>query len=114
VSIHQQFADQCLKTTKTELEKKEGAEFDQCYMGHELMTHLITIDQLTVLKNHASPTLRADIDKSLQMAQGHLREARQILEQMKGEGGAEPRVSRTPGKAAPPSRPAVPKTNREE
>lgn len=114
VSIHQQLADQCLSTVKKELESKQGAEFDQCYMGHEVMVHLMTIDQLTVLKNHASPTLRTDIDKSLQMAQGHLREARQIMEQLKGEGGAEPRVSRTPGKAAAtPAVPATPKAKRE-
>ena len=116
VSIHQELADQCLATVKKELESKKEAEFDQCYMGHEVMVHLMTIDQLTVLKNHASPTLRADIDKSLQMAQGHLREARQIMEQLKGEGGSEPRLSRTPGKATPAPRatPEIPKAKREE
>ncbi|HZL87101.1 MAG TPA: hypothetical protein VFB96_01885 [Pirellulaceae bacterium] len=111
VAIHQQLADQCLSTVKKELGSKKGTEFDQCYMGHEVMTHLITIDQLTVLKNHASPTLRADLDKSIQMAQGHLREAKQIMEQLKGE-GSEPRVSRTPGKAGAAT-PAVPKAKRE-
>jgi predicted outer membrane protein len=101
--IHQQIADQCLNTLKKEFNEIEGADFDKAYMAHEVMVHLSTIDSLTVLKNHASPTLKADLDKSLQMAKQHLEEAKQIKQQLKSEEGGTPRLSRTPGKAAPPA-----------
>ncbi|HUE71029.1 MAG TPA: DUF4142 domain-containing protein [Pirellulaceae bacterium] len=102
ISIHQQIADKCLSTLKKEFGEIRGPDFDKAYMAHEVMVHLKTIDELTVLKNHASPTLRSEIDKSLQMAQSHLREAKQIKEQLKG-GEGEPRLSRQPGKTTTPS-----------
>lgn len=102
VSIHQQIADQCLSTLKKEFGEIRGPDFDKAYMAHEVMVHLKTIDELTVLKNHASPTLRSEIDKSLQMAQSHLREAKQIKEQLKG-GEGEPRLSRKPEKTTTPA-----------
>ena len=101
INIHQEIADKCLSTLKKELGELQGANFDEGYMAHEVMVHLETIDKLTVLKNHASPTLRGDIDKSIQMAQGHLREAKQIKSQLK-EAPDEPRLSRQPGKTTTP------------
>jgi predicted outer membrane protein len=102
ISIHREIADKCLSTVKKEMGEIQGANFDEAYMAHEVMVHLKTIDELSVLKNHASPTLRAEIDKSLQMAQQHLREAKQIKTQLK-DVEDEPRLSRQPGKSTTPS-----------
>ncbi len=107
VSIHKEIADKCLSTLKKEFEGIEGADADKAYMAHEVMVHLKTIDELSILKNHASPTLRSEIDKSLQMAQMHLREAKQIKEQLKGN-EREPRLSRPPGRTTTPGTPATP------
>lgn len=110
VMIHKEIADQCLSTLKKEFSELEGAEFDKAYMAHEVMIHLKTIDELTILKKHASPTLRTELDKSIQLAQTHLREAKQIMDQLKG-GEGEPRLSRQPGKTTTPATrpPAVPR-----
>ena len=83
ISIHQEIAEKCLSTVKKEMGQLQGANLDEAYMAHEVMVHLKTIDELSVLKNHASPTLRADLEKSIQMAQEHLREAKQIKAQLK-------------------------------
>ena len=99
-SIHQQIADQCLNSLKQELEQIPEGELDKAYMGHECMVHLKTIDELTVLKNHASPMLQGEIEKSIQMAKQHLQEAKQIKEQLKGSESGTPRVSR--GKTTTP------------
>ena len=93
VSIHKQIADQCLASAKAEFQKKDGAEFDHCYMGQQIMAHAVKLDELKVLRNYASAELRKDIDEATQMATHHLDEAKKIAERMKG---AVERVSRKP------------------
>jgi predicted outer membrane protein len=92
--IHEQLAQQCLESAKQELGRHQGANFDQAFMGMQLAGHMKMQDELKVLKNHASPELRQQIDKSLQVVQGHLQEARQIKEQLKDSPSE--RVSRRP------------------
>jgi len=94
VSIHKQIADQCLASTKAEFQKKEGAEFDRCFMGEQIMAHAKTLDELKVLRNYAGPELRKDIDETTLMATRHLAEAKKIAEGLQGKAGE--RVSRKP------------------
>jgi predicted outer membrane protein len=94
MTIHEQIAKQCLESTKQELGRHQGSEFDKCYMGQQLAGHMKIQDELKVLRNHVSPELQQQIDKSLQVAQGHLQEARQIMEQLKDSPSE--RVSRKP------------------
>jgi predicted outer membrane protein len=93
VTIHRQFGEQCLSTAKQELGRKQGAEFDHCFFGQQFMGHLKMADELKVLRQHASPQLQAQIDKSAQVVQSHLQELRQIMETMKDPPA---RVSRKP------------------
>lgn len=94
VTIHRQLADACLASTKQELGRHQAEEFDHCFMGQQFGAHAMVLDELKVLKNHASPQLAAQIDKSLPVVQAHLQEARQIMERMKGTPSE--RVSRKP------------------
>jgi predicted outer membrane protein len=94
VSIHKELAQQCLQSTQKELAQKQGAELDKCYMTQQVMAHMEMKDKLTVLKNHVSPQLAQQIDKSLEGVNGHLKEAQQIVEQMKDRPSE--RVSRRP------------------
>jgi predicted outer membrane protein len=94
VAIHKQVADQCLASTKAEFQKKKGAEFDQCYIGHAIMSHMKALDEIKVLRNYASAELQKDLDKSSQMATHHLEEAKKIAESLKGQDTK--RVSRKP------------------
>jgi hypothetical protein len=96
VSIHKEIGEKCLKSTQQELSRHEGRDFDQGFMGQQLMAHMEMVDKLSVLKNHASPQLQQVIDSELQMAQKHLQEARQIMEQMKDSEAPE-RTARRPG-----------------
>jgi predicted outer membrane protein len=82
VTIHKQLGAQCLTTTKKELGAKSGAEFDQCFMHLQVMTHLKAIDELTVLRTHATGELRQQIDKDLTDETGHLEMARKIAEKL--------------------------------
>jgi predicted outer membrane protein len=100
--IHEQLAQQCLESTKQELGRHQGPGLDQAYMGMQLAAHMHMQDSLKVLRNHVSSDLQQQIDKSLQVVQGHLQEARQIKEQLKDSPSE--RVSRRP-EGAPERRP---------
>jgi len=86
-TIHREISDQSLASTKADLQKKTGSEFDKCYMGQQVMAHMKTLDELKVFRNHATGELRSDIDHSIQMATHHLEEAKKITEKLKGSLG---------------------------
>jgi hypothetical protein len=85
LSIHQQIADQCLTTVKSELSKKSTQDFDECFMGQQIGEHIAVIDKLKVLRNYASNDLRQKLEKELQTAESHLQTALQIEHKLKGE-----------------------------
>jgi predicted outer membrane protein len=83
VAIHQEVADQCLQSAKKELGKKEGNEFDKCYIGMQVAAHMMMLDELKVLKNHASGQLQQDLEQSIETTENHLSEAQKIMEEIK-------------------------------
>lgn len=93
VAIHKQIADQCLASTKQELGQKEGAEFEKCYLGGQIMGHMKALDEIKVLRNYASPELRAELDACSQHCAEHLKEAKVLAKKLEGDA---PRVSRNP------------------
>jgi len=86
VTIHKQFGEQCLKSAKEELGRYEGDDFDKAYMGQQIVAHMKTKDELTVLKNYASSQLQQEIESSLETVEGHLKEARKIMDEQKEQG----------------------------
>jgi predicted outer membrane protein len=107
MAIHKEIGARCLESTKKEIGKHQGMDFDQAFMGQQLVAHLEMVDKLTVLKNHASPELRQEIENGLEMANRHLQEARQVMGQLK-DTETPPRTARRPGAPATEERP-VPK-----
>ena len=94
VSVKKEIGQQCLASTKKELSAKQGVDFDQCFMGQQVMAHMKVVDELTVLRNYASSELRQKLDKELQMAQHHLQLAKDIAHKLKDRPSE--RVSRKP------------------
>lgn len=94
VQIHNQMADQCLASTKAELERHEGENFDKAYIGQQLGAHMAMVDHLKVFKNHASEKLSGQLDACLEATTSHLDHARQIMEEQKKEGSSEPSSNR--------------------
>jgi predicted outer membrane protein len=82
VTIHKQLGAQCLATTKKELGAKSDKEFDQCFMHQQVMAHLKTLDELNVLRTHATGELRQQIDKDLPVVQQHLEMAKKIAQRL--------------------------------
>src|SRR5205814_4912785 len=84
ISVKKQIGQQCLASVKQELSQKQGADFDQCFMGQQIGAHIKVIDELKVLRNYASQDLQQKLDKELQTAQHHLQMAKQIEQKLKG------------------------------
>lgn len=83
VAIHQQLAEQCLASAKRELNSKEGAEFDKCYMGMQVVAHQKMIDMDNVFLNYVSADSRDTVAECMKTAQEHLREAKEIMNDIK-------------------------------
>ncbi|HEX5102322.1 MAG TPA: DUF4142 domain-containing protein [Pirellulaceae bacterium] len=102
IAIFQQISDQNAANFKKELAAKEGAELDQCYIGGQIMGHMMAQSEVQVLRQHASPELRQELDACLQGCAAHLQEAKTLAKQLAASGT--PRTARRPG--APESPPA--------
>ena len=94
VQIHQEVGRQCLASVKEELGSKEGKEFDHCFMGQQIGAHMKAIDELKVLRNHASGDLRQKLDQELEMATAHFKKAKEIGEKFADH--STDRISRKP------------------
>lgn len=80
VQIHQEMSDQCLKDSKEMLSKKEGAEFDKCFVGMQLAKHSMMHTSLTVLERHTTGALQGFIKKSLATNDEHLQASVDLME----------------------------------
>jgi predicted outer membrane protein len=81
LAIKQELGEKCLQTAQRELGKKEGAEFDKCYMTQQVMAHLHMVDTLEVFQNHVSGDLKQVLQEGLQTAQAHLKHAEDLAKQ---------------------------------
>lgn len=88
LSLKQEIAQQCLQSKRSELEGKQGAEFDKCYMGMMLASHMGAIDHLTVFANHASPQFAQVLREGLATTKSHFEHAKSIMKQLEGQGSA--------------------------
>lgn len=82
IAIHNELARKCLATTLRELGQKEGAEFDRCYMGHQIYAHLKMADTLDVYKKHCGSELRELITEAEKTTQEHLTLARKTMKEL--------------------------------
>jgi len=85
VALKRELGEACLQTARQKLEEKEGAEFDRCFIGGQIMGHMQAIDTMKVFKRHASPELAQLLDEGIQAATGHLQEAESIAKQFEGQ-----------------------------
>lgn len=83
VSIHRQVGEQCLASVKQALSKKSGAEFDQCFLGQQIGSHMMMVDELKVVRNYVSSDFAQKLDKELETAERHLQLAMRLEEKMK-------------------------------
>jgi predicted outer membrane protein len=82
VAIHREIGERCLEAIKTELESKDGKEFDQCYMNLQAMSHTKMVASLEVLQNHVSSDLREVLSEGHATAKQHLAKAKELAKNL--------------------------------
>lgn len=82
LQIHQEMSDQCLKDSKEALSKKEGADFDTCFVGMQIAKHAMMHSSLTVLQRHTTGELQGFIKTSLAKNDEHAKAATSLMEQL--------------------------------
>jgi predicted outer membrane protein len=80
--IHREIAQRCVNTAEKELSEAKGKERDECFLGMQIGAHHEMINSQTVLREYASPELRAVLDKSIQTAESHLDQAKQLIREV--------------------------------
>jgi predicted outer membrane protein len=103
VQLARDIKQECLNLTQAELGRKQGAEFDKCYIAQQLVAHTGMLAELRASQRHASGQLQPILKEGAQMTEHHLAQARQIMEQLDAGGGAEG-AARSGAAPAPPRR----------
>ncbi|MBL8829098.1 MAG: DUF4142 domain-containing protein [Planctomycetaceae bacterium] len=85
LTLKKELAAQCLNSARTELEQKQGTEFDMCYIGMQIGAHMHALDTMTVFRNHASPELARTLDEGIKTVRHHLDEAKKIAKDLHRE-----------------------------
>jgi putative membrane protein len=86
VRIKQQLGQQCLASSKQELEQKDGNEFDECFLGLQIAKHMEMIDTLKVFSHYASENLDQVIEEAEDSAQEHLDRAKDLIKDVTSGG----------------------------
>jgi predicted outer membrane protein len=90
LALKQQIGKRALELTKNELEKKEGVEFDKCFVGEQIGSHIWVLATLEVFKDQqVSPDLRSAIEKGIQTTQEHLDQAKKLADNLEHRSGRE-------------------------
>ncbi len=84
LNLHREIAQQCLSQAKEGMSKKDSAEFDKCFIGHQIAKHEGMKATLTVFERHATGDLRQIIADGLQTTEKHLKKAEDLMKQLEG------------------------------
>lgn len=81
-ALKQQIGQKCLEMTQRELEQRDGAQFDLCYIGQQVGAHVAVLAELEVFRNQASPELASLLDKGIETTKTHLEHAKTIAKSL--------------------------------
>jgi hypothetical protein len=65
------------------MDKKNGADFDECFVGHQLAAHEMMKTKLTVFQRHTSGELNQLIADGIQTTEKHRKRAEELMHQLK-------------------------------
>ncbi|MFO0789728.1 MAG: DUF4142 domain-containing protein [Pirellulales bacterium] len=86
--IEQQIAQRCQQMAKDELQQKEGAEFDKCYIGNAVGAHMHAVAALEVIGKSSQGQLAQIAQAAQPTVQQHLDRAKELMKQLEGEKGS--------------------------
>lgn len=82
VQLHREIANECIRTSKDELSKKDGKKFDECFIGHQIAKHAEMKTKLTVFERHASGELKDLFASGRETTEKHMQKAESIMKDL--------------------------------
>jgi predicted outer membrane protein len=82
LNLHRELAQECLSQARENLGKKDGDEFDRCFMAAQAVKHGEMKVMLTVFERHASGELRDILAEGLKTTGDHLQKAEEVLKDL--------------------------------
>lgn len=80
IQVKEEIAQECMNGAKKELEAKQGAEVDKCYIGMQIVKHAEMVATLTVFHKRAQDSqFKEMLSESLTKTQQHLETAKTIM-----------------------------------
>jgi len=83
LSLKEEIAQECLANGKKELEQKQGADADKCFVGTQIVKHGEMVSVLTVLQRRAQDSqFKEMLGAALQKTQQHLEMGKTIMKEL--------------------------------
>jgi putative membrane protein len=96
LAMEQQIVERCTQAAREELQQKQGVEFDKCYIGSQIGSHMHMLAALEVIQQQGPEPLQQLAQQAQPEVQKHLDQAKQIMKQLEGAGTAGNRAARQP------------------
>jgi predicted outer membrane protein len=96
VSLEKQIAKHCTQALRDELQQKQGAEFDMCYIGSQIGAHMQMLSALEVLSQQGPEQIQQVAQKAQPIVQQHLDHAKNLAKQLESQSPAGNRAARQP------------------
>jgi predicted outer membrane protein len=94
--IERQIGERCKQALKEELQSKSGAEFDKCYLGAMIGSHMESLAALEVIGQQTEGQLAEVAQQAQPIVQQHLDHAKQLAKQLEGASPSGARAERQP------------------
>lgn len=85
VAVLEELGKEHLESARNELEQKSGEEFDRCYVGAMVASHMKSKDMFTVFQRHASGELKSVLEDGQQTVEMHLQEAKDLAKKLESK-----------------------------
>jgi predicted outer membrane protein len=82
VQIHEQIASKRVESLMKGLEEKQAGEFDQAFMGLQVLHHMAMLETLQVMQQQSGGKLRETLTQAEQSVQQHLDKASQLSQEL--------------------------------
>lgn len=96
LALEKQIVERCTQATKEELQQRQGADFDKCYIGDQIVGHVKTLAALEVIQQQGPEQLQQVAQEAQPAVQKQLEQAKQIMKDLEGASPAGNRAARQP------------------
>jgi predicted outer membrane protein len=80
--IQEKIGERCVQALREELQQKEGAEFDKCFVGSQVSGHMHMLAELEVLEQQGPDQVKQIAQQARPKVQQHLEHAKQLMKQL--------------------------------